>query len=54
MRIRRVLIIPAIVAFGLASSPLIGSAMSAVAGYQVGVQVPPAAVHAGPDTLFRT
>jgi hypothetical protein len=50
MRIRRVLIIPAIVAFGVTSSPLIGTAMSAVAGYQV----PPAAVHAAPNTLFRT
>lgn len=54
MRIRRVLIIPAIVALGMASSPLIGSAMSAAAGHQVGVHVPAAPVHAGPDTLFRT
>jgi hypothetical protein len=54
MRIRRVLIIPAIVALGAASSPLIGSAMSAVAVHQVGVHVPASAVHAGPDTLFRT
>jgi hypothetical protein len=54
MRIRRVLIIPAIVAFGVASSPLVGSAMSAVAGHQVGVHVPASAVHASPDTLYRT
>ena len=54
MRIRRVLIIPAIVALSVASSPLIGSAMSVVSGHQVGVHAPAVAVHAAPGTFYRT
>jgi hypothetical protein len=53
MRIRRALIIPAILALGVAGSPLTGSAMSAAAGHETGVHVHVAAVSASPDTFMR-
>jgi len=54
MRIRRVLIIPAILALGVAGSLLTGSAMSAAAGHQAGVHVQAATTSASPDTFYHT
>ena len=53
MRIRRALIIPAIIALGVAGSLLTGSAMSTAAGHETSVHVQVSAVHASPDTLYH-
>lgn len=52
MRIGRALIIPAILALGMASSLLTGSVMSAAAGHQTSGHVH-AAVSARPSTYYR-
>ena len=53
MRIRRDLIIPAILALGVAGSVLTGSAMSGSAVH-TSVHVHVTAVSARPDTYYRT
>jgi hypothetical protein len=53
MRIGRAVIIPAILALGLAGSLLTGSAMSAAAVHEGNVHVHVAAVSASPNTYYR-
>jgi hypothetical protein len=53
MRIRRVLIIPAILALGVAGSALSGSAMAFAAGHAPSVQVQVAAASGHPDTYYH-
>ena len=53
MRIGRALIIPAILALGVASSLLTGSAMSGAVAHQTSVHVHVAAVSASPGTYYR-
>ncbi len=54
MCIRRAIIIPAILALGVASSVLTGSAMSAAAGHQATVNVHVTALTASPATFYHT
>jgi hypothetical protein len=54
MRIGRAIIIPAILALGVAGSLLTGSAMSAAAAHQATVNVHVAALTARPDTFYHT
>jgi len=53
MRIRRALIIPAILALGLAGSALSGSAMAAAAGHEASVQVQVAVASGHPNTYYH-
>lgn len=53
MRIRRVLIIPAIVALGAVGSILSGSAMAATAAHAPSVHVQAAAASVGNNMYFR-
>ena len=53
MRIRRAIIIPAILALGVAGSILSGSAMAAAAGHAPSVHVPAAAAPANPNMYYR-
>lgn len=53
MRIRRTLVVPAILALGVAGSLLTGSAISAAAGPVATVHVQAAASSAAPDILYR-
>jgi len=53
MRIRRVLIIPTILALGVAGSALSGSAMAATAGHAPVAHVQAAATSAKPKMLFH-
>jgi len=53
MRIGRVLIIPAILALGVAGSILAGSAMSPAAGHAPSVHVQAAAASARPDIYYQ-
>ena len=53
MRIRRVLIIPVILALGVAGSILSGSAMSAAAGHAPSVHVQGAAASANPNMYYH-
>ena len=53
MRIRRVLITPAILALGVAGSLLTGSAMPVAAGHVASVHVQAAAGLAHPDMPYR-
>ncbi len=53
MRIRRVLIIPAILALGVAGSLLTGSAMSAAAGHEASTHVQVVAASASPDIFYH-
>jgi hypothetical protein len=54
MRIRRVLIIPAILALGVAGSALAGSATVSAAGHAPRVHVQAAAASAHPNTYYHT
>jgi hypothetical protein len=53
MRIGRDLIIPAILALGVAGSLLTGSAMPVAAGHAPSVHVQAAAASAGPNIFYR-
>jgi hypothetical protein len=53
MRIGRVLIIPAILALGVASSTLAGSAIAVAAGHAPSVHVQAAAASAHPDIYYH-
>jgi hypothetical protein len=53
MRIRRAIIFPAILALGVVSSLLTGSAMSTAAAHKTVVDVHVTALTASPDTLFH-
>jgi len=53
MRIGRALIVPAILALGVAGSLLTGSAMPAAAGHDASVHVQASAVSLSPDTLYH-
>ena len=53
MRIGRALIVPAILALGVAGSLLTGSAMPAAAGHDASVHVQAAAVSLSPNTLYH-
>lgn len=53
MRIGRAIIIPAILALGVAGSILSGSAMSAAAGRAPSAHVHPVAVSACPNIYYR-
>jgi hypothetical protein len=53
MRIGRAIILPAILALGVAGSLLTGSAMSAAAGHEAGAHVQAAAASAIPDILYH-
>jgi hypothetical protein len=54
MRIGRAIIIPAILALGVAGSILSGSAMSAATGHAPTVHVQAAAPYAGTDIFYHT
>jgi hypothetical protein len=54
MRIRRVLIVPAILALGVASSPLTGPAMLSAAGHATSIHVPAVAITTISDTFYHT
>jgi hypothetical protein len=54
MRIGRAIIIPAMLALGVAGSLLTGPAMSAAAGHDTSAHLPAAAVCASPNTLYHT
>jgi hypothetical protein len=54
MRIRRAIIIPAILALGVAGSVLSGSAMSAAAGHAPSVHVQAAGSSAAPGVFYHT
>ena len=53
MRIRRALIIPAILALGVAGPAFSGSAMAVAAGHAPSVQVQVAAASGHPDTYYH-
>lgn len=53
MHIGRALIIPAILALGVSSSLLTGSAMSAAAGHVATVRVQVVAVSASPNMVYH-
>jgi hypothetical protein len=53
MRIGRPLIVPAILALGVAGSLLTGPAMPAAAGHDAGAHVQAFAVSWSPDTLYH-
>lgn len=53
MRIGRAVIIPAVLALGVAASLLTGSAMSAAAGPAPSAHVQAAAVSAAPNTFYH-
>ena len=54
MRIRRSIIVPALLTLGVVGSLLTGSAVSAAAGHQTSVHSNTVAVSATPNTHFRT
>jgi hypothetical protein len=53
MRIGRALIIPAILALGVAGSVLTGSAMRAATAHEATAHLPAAAASASPGMLYR-
>jgi hypothetical protein len=53
MHVRRAIIIPAILALGVAGSVLPGLAMSAVAGHTASVHVHVVAAPANPDVYYH-
>jgi hypothetical protein len=54
MRIGRAIIIPAILALGVAGSVLSGAGIAVAAGHAPAVHVQPAAAHAVPDTFYHS
>lgn len=54
MRIRRAIIVPAILALGVAGSVLAGSATPVAAGLAASVHVQAAASSAAPNTFYHT
>lgn len=54
MRIGRAIIVPAILALGVAGSLLTGPALSAAAGHEASLHLPAVAIAASPNTLFHT
>jgi hypothetical protein len=53
MRIGRAVIIPAILALGVAAAALAGSEMATAATHAAGTHVHVSAVSANPDTMYR-